>query len=208
MWIRQLRICPCGCFWRWRSSPRLDFPRTFFKMPRFPGQLDGLGSKRKEYSERRTLGYSMEQMYDIIADVDKYKEFVPWCIESKVVARTTEQCRAMLAIGFPPLTERYLSTVTMTRPQLVKSVCTEGKLFNHLVTVWQLSPASAENTHSCKLQFSISFEFRSVLHAHLAYVFFDEVVKSMVTAFTNRAKHLHGAPSMPQSKAEILVHKP
>jgi len=150
----------------------------------------------------------MEQMYDIIADVDKYKEFVPWCTDSKVIARSTGQCRALLSIGFPPLIERYTSTVTLARPQLVKSVCTEGKLFNHLVTVWQMSPLSAEDHRSCKLQFSISFEFRSVLHAHLAYVFFDEVVKTMVTAFLNRAKQLHGPPAMTASKPEILVHKP
>jgi len=210
MWIRQIRICPCGCFWRWGQSTSFsELPRrTFFQMPKFPGQLDGLSNKKKEYSERRLLGYSMEQMYDIIADVGKYKEFVPWCTNSKVVSQTTNQCRALLEIGFPPLTERYTSTVTLTPPHMVKSVCTEGSLFNHLVTVWQLSPGLTDNQRSCNLQFSVSFEFRTILHAQLAYLFFDEVVKTMVTAFLNRAKHVYGLPSMTSSKPKVLVYKP
>jgi len=207
MLIRQIRICPCERLWRWHQS-LLNNRRTFFHLPRLPAQLEGLGNKRKEYSERRLLGYSMEQMYDVIADVDKYKEFVPWCTGSKVINRKSEQCTAMLEIGFPPITERYTSIVTLSRPQLVKSVAAEGKLFNHLVTVWQINPGVPENERSCQLQFSISFEFRTVLHAHLAYVFFDEVVKTMVSAFTSRAQRLYGNPSIPPGKTQVLVYRP
>lgn len=62
----------------------------------------------------------MEQMYDIVADVDKYKDFVPWCTSSKVTYRRAGMCRADLEIGFPPLVERYTSSITLARPQLVK----------------------------------------------------------------------------------------
>lgn len=64
----------------------------------------------------------MEQMYDIVAEVDKYNQFVPWCTQSTVTNVTPNRLDCKLQIGFPPLVERYSSVVTLSRPNLVK-VC-------------------------------------------------------------------------------------
>lgn len=62
----------------------------------------------------------MNNMYDVVANVDEYKYFVPWCRDSKIVEIKPGHLRAVLEIGFPPLVERYTSILTLVRPNLVK----------------------------------------------------------------------------------------
>ncbi|CAH8441119.1 unnamed protein product [Dicrocoelium dendriticum] len=69
------------------------------------------------YKERRLLGYSQIQMYDIAADVGQYADFVPWVTESKVLRKTNSGAMVVrLSVGFPPLHESYTSTVTLEKP--------------------------------------------------------------------------------------------
>ena len=66
------------------------------------------------------LRFSQEQIYDVVADVESYPQFVPWCKKSIVTHRRPGLVRADLSIGFPPIAEHYTSTVTLDRPRLVK----------------------------------------------------------------------------------------
>jgi len=64
----------------------------------------------------------MEQMFDIVADVESYEQFVPWCKESNVTQRHGSGFRCRLTVGFPPVIERYTSVVTVSRPHMVKVI--------------------------------------------------------------------------------------
>ncbi len=66
------------------------------------------------------LRFSMDHMYDVVANVDDYKHFVPWCRNSKITETKPGHMRAVLEVGFPPLIERYTSILTVARPNLVK----------------------------------------------------------------------------------------
>ncbi|XP_057292422.1 coenzyme Q-binding protein COQ10 homolog A, mitochondrial-like isoform X2 [Hydractinia symbiolongicarpus] len=158
------------------------------------------GCSTKEFSETKVIGYSMEQFYDVIANVDDYKYFVPWCVASRTFQKSETYARADLEVGFPPISEKYSSILTLARPNLVKSECMDGTLFNHLVCNWRLSEGPKEIANSCTLNFYLSFEFKSVLHSQLSDMFFDEVVRKMVSAFESRSQTLYGPSSLISTK--------
>lgn len=176
--------------------------RNFFKLP---NPLQGT-SKRLEYSERRILGYSMEQMYSIVAAVEDYSEFVPWCSGSRVHSHRPGHFKCHMTIGFPPIQESYTSHVTVVKPQLVRAECKDGLMFNYLLNNWQFAPGLPGIHHSCTLDFQVAFEFRNRLHSHLARAFFDQVVKTMVNAFLKRAQEMYGPQSIAhhEQKRQIL----
>lgn len=185
-------LSSCGALATRRSSLPL-FPATPIITPTrsFINLAAPISTRRMEYAECRTLGYTPEQMYNVVANVDQYQQFVPWCKKSRVMRSQNGDVRAELEIGFPPIVERYTSEVTMVPNHQVRAVCTDGSLFSHLETIWRFTPGAKDLPDSCKVDFFVSFEFRSLLHSQLASVFFDEVVKQMVNAFESRAALLY-----------------
>ncbi|XP_060636932.2 coenzyme Q-binding protein COQ10 homolog B, mitochondrial-like [Anolis sagrei] len=159
-----------------------------------------LAAKRIEYAEVRQLPYSVDQMYDIVADVGSYQRFVPWCTSSRVISHRNEFSEAELEVGFPPVVERYVSEISAVPNYQIRAVSKDGQLFQHLETLWQFKPGKAD---TCMLKFYVSFEFKSVLHSQLANLFFSEVVKQMVSAFEKRAEKLYGPQVVAQPRKAV-----
>lgn len=134
----------------------------------------------------------MQQMYDVVADVDNYKLFVPYCKKSSVYNRKPNSAQAQLVVGFPPLYERYTSNLTLQSPNLIKSECFDGRLFNYLQNYWGFSPGLKDVPESCVIDFRVTFEFKSALHSHLSHLFFDAIVQQMENAFVREAERRYG----------------
>ena len=134
--------------------------------------------------------YRPEQMFELVADVGKYPDFLPWCVGSKVRSRTTEQAVADLTIGFGPFRESFTSRVILERPHLVR-VRYENGPFRYLNNQWKFTP----HPNGCRVDFFVDFEFRSrVLQAAIGVVF-NQAVGRMVAAFLKRARDVYGPPA-------------
>lgn len=142
------------------------------------------------HSERRPLPHKPEQLFDLVADVGRYPEFLPWCVGARILSRSETNLRADLAIGFKGIREHFTSQVVLDRPNLRIDVTYENGPFKYLVNHWRFEPLGEER---CMLDFHVDFEFRSRILDVLIGKLFDEAVRRMVRAFKDRADALYGA---------------
>jgi coenzyme Q-binding protein COQ10 len=143
------------------------------------------------HAERRFLPYTADQLYALVADVERYPEFLPWCVGARI-KRREEQGRVLIAdliIGFKVLRERYTSRVVLGTGRIDVSYI-DGP-FKRLDNHWQFEPGDG----GAWLDFYVDFEFKNRLLQGLMGALFNEAVKLMVGAFENRAKALYGAGS-------------
>ncbi|KAH1065612.1 hypothetical protein J1N35_030599 [Gossypium stocksii] len=153
------------------------------------------GVLSKVYEERIVMGYSPEQLFDVVAAVDLYHGFVPWCQRSDVIKRYPDgSFDAELEIGFKFLVESYVSHVELSRPKFVKSTASESSLFDHLINIWEFNPGPVPGT--CSLYFLVDFKFQSPLYRQVASMFFKEVVSRMISSFSERCRLIYG-PGVP-----------
>lgn len=146
--------------------------------------------------ETKVLPYTPEQMFDLVADVDRYREFAPWCVASRVKRWEGEDAfYADLVVGYRVFRERFSSKVFLNRPHSIHIEYLEGPL-KHLQNEWLFLPEC--NGH-CRIDFTVEFEFQNFLFQRLVNVFFNEVVKRMVSAFEMRANQLYGVPESKES---------
>lgn len=141
------------------------------------------------HAERRHLPYSQKQLFDLVADVGRYPEFLPWCVASRVKNRTGDVLMADLVIGFKMVRERFTSRVTLHAPDRIDVTYTEGP-FKYLNNHWIFEPAADGGT---VIDFYVDFEFRSKVLQTLIGALFNEAVGLMVAAFEKRARQLYGA---------------
>lgn len=160
------------------------------------------------YSEQRLLGYSCQQMFAVVSEVENYHSFVPWCKKSAIKQRSPEQLIAELTVGFPPVGESYSSIVTLVEPHLVTAVCKDLTLFEHLKTVWKFSPVKGEEeVQKCQLDFAVSFAFRNSAHSYISRIFLDEVIKKNVNAFLKQAELRYGRESMERQRPIVYAKR-
>ncbi|XP_027149975.1 coenzyme Q-binding protein COQ10 homolog, mitochondrial [Coffea eugenioides] len=145
----------------------------------------------KVYEERRVLGYSPEQLFAVVAAVDLYGDFLPWCHRSEIVRRNPDgSFDAELEIGFKFLVESYMSHVELTKPRYIKTTASQSALFDHLINIWQFNPGPVPGT--CNLYFLVDFKFQSPFYRQMANMFFKEVVSRLVGSFNDRCRLIYG----------------
>jgi coenzyme Q-binding protein COQ10 len=144
------------------------------------------------HTERKVVRFAPRQLFDLVADVPRYPEFLPWCTAARVRRREGPGVEIdELAIGFGPFHEIFVSRVALAPDDpagpRIETRGIEGP-FRHLASRWLFRPHAA----GTEIEFSLEFEFRSRLLHHTVRMLFAEAVKRMVSAFEARAARLYG----------------
>ena len=142
------------------------------------------------HSETRIVPYTADLMYQVVADVERYPEFVPWCAGLRVLKREKDGGReivlAEMLVGYKSLRERYTSRVVLDpQARTVDVTQTEG-VFRALENHWRFTPEGS----GARVDFAINFEFRNRLLGAVADAMFGPLILKSSHAFEARAKAL------------------
>ena len=142
------------------------------------------------HSETRFLPYTPDQLFDLVADVGSYDEFLPWVSAVRIRSNNEREMLADLIVGFNAFKDRFTSRVTKERPGHICVDYVEGPL-KYLKNEWHFEPApQGTNVH-----FSVDFAFKSRIFEALAGQMFDRALRRMTGAFEQRAQQLYGISS-------------
>jgi coenzyme Q-binding protein COQ10 len=150
-----------------------------------------------KHHETRHLPYSPEQMYDLVADVARYGEFLPWVTAIRVRSNSETQMVADMIVGFKGLRETFTSKVEKKRPQEIHVDYLEGPL-KYLRNDWRFRP---DGEGGCLVDFAVDFAFKNRMFEMLAGQVFDRALRKMIGAFETRAAELYGSPAEGISKS-------
>jgi len=142
------------------------------------------------HAEQRVLPYTQEQLFALVADIERYPEFLPWCVAARIRERRVDFIDAELVIGFRMFRERFISHVRLDPPSRIDVAYAEGP-FRYLDNHWNFERVPG----GCRLDFFVDFEFKSRLLQKVIEMLFGEAVRRMVAAFESRARQLYGKPS-------------
>lgn len=136
------------------------------------------------FEQTRILTFKVQELYDLIADVESYPAFVPWCKKCTILCKDSDThliCK--MDVGFDAIFTSYESEVNLV-PYTQVLVTGKGDIFRHLSTHWKLTPLSPQLTQVC---FLISFSFKSDTLHKLASKTFQRVAHKMIQAFEDQA---------------------
>ena len=190
---------------REERSPARSRRRSFFSAP----DLDAM--RERVFSSSKLVRHPPEKLFQVVADVARYEEFVPFCASSRVLrALTPTRFEAELEIGFKVFSERYVSDVTLeedpaTGEKKVTATAIpprddERGLFQRLVSTWRFNPGRAPDETA--VAFDLDFKVNSVVHSQVVALVFEEVSRLQIGAFESRCDELFGRRGAGATRAE------
>ncbi len=141
------------------------------------------------HHERRNLPHSASQMYDLVADVKNYAEFLPWVSAIRVRKDEEHEMLADMIVGFKSLRETFSSRVLKTPKSLIVVDYLDGPM-KHLHNQWRFEEIPGGGSI---VDFTVDFSFRNRVFEALAGQFFDSALRKMTSAFVERADDLYGS---------------
>ena len=147
-----------------------------------------------EFSTKRQVRHTASEMFDLVADVGHYPEFVPLCRDMKILKRApapegVEIVVAQMMVAYKLLRETFTSRVTLDRPNLQILVEYLEGPFSRMQNRWTFQ---ARGPHACDVEFFITYEFKSRALALLMGAIFDTAFRRFATAFERRADVVYG----------------
>lgn len=140
------------------------------------------------HTETRNLPWTPEQLFDLVADVGRYQEFLPWVAATRVRSNSETLMIADLVVGFKALKETFTSRVEKSRPERIRTEYIEGPL-KYLQNSWVFRP---DGKGGSEVDFCVDFAFKSRIFESLAGQMFDRALRRMIGAFEERARELYG----------------
>ena len=150
-----------------------------------------------ELTKIKLLPYEAKDIYDLVMDIEKYCEFLPWCKKAKIVENVSEgNILADLVINFKAFSEKYRSDVKFYQDEngtyIVESKAISGP-FRDLNNRWMISAVKDEGGgESAQVEFYVSFSFNSFLLEKMIGAIFEKASRKMINSFEERAKELFG----------------
>ncbi len=149
------------------------------------------------FTSSRVVKHSAGDMFDLVADVERYPEFVPLCQSLRIKRRNNsdegvEVLVADMTVAYKVIRETFTSRVTLDRPRLVIHVEYLDGPFSHLDNRWEFLPREGR---ACEVTFAISYEFRSRTLGMLMGAMFDAAFRRFADAFEQRANVVYGVES-------------
>jgi len=153
----------------------------------------------QSFETTRRVPHSAENMFDLVADVEKYPQFLPLCTGLTVRSRQEDDAGrtvlvANMSVGYKAIRERFTSRVTLDRANLRILVEYVDGPFSHLQNTWTFRPAPEQNGRgACEVGFHIEYEFRSRMLGLVMGRAFDAAFRRFADAFERRADEVYGA---------------
>ncbi len=141
-----------------------------------------------KHSETRHLPYTPEQMFDLVADVGRYAEFLPWVSAMRVRSNSETETLADMIVGFKGLRETFTSRVQKVRLSELNVDYVDGPL-KYLRNEWHFRP----EPQGCAVDFTVDFAFKNRMFEMIAGQVFGAALRKMIGAFETRAAELYGA---------------
>ena len=143
------------------------------------------------HNEKKKLSYTAQQMYNLVADVASYPEFLPWCAAARVKSvlpkDNTQVISADLVISFKVFRERFESRVVLNNDELfIDTEYVDGP-FKHMVSTWKFEDLQ----DGCTITFFVDFEFKNMILQSIIGLVFNEAMQQIVRAFESRADVLY-----------------
>ena len=142
----------------------------------------------KESNKSIELNYNAKELFDIVLDIEKYPDYIPWCKKINILKRNKNSIKANMIVNYKLLpTQQFISIVTYDEKNLlIKTQYIEGPLKN-LDTIWQFAKIEKNKTI---INFNIKYEFKNFFHQKISEVFFSLVENKMMESFEERAKKI------------------
>ena len=137
------------------------------------------------------IWYSAEEMFDLVTDVDRYPEFLPWCDKASAHERTEAGMLAEIGIAFAGLHQTFRTRNEHVPGREVHIRLVEGP-FSRLEGRWTFTPLGSEKQRACKVELELHYGFDNATLSRLVGPVFDKIASSMVDAFVKRAEHVYG----------------
>ena len=147
-----------------------------------------------QHTETRRMPYRADQMYDLVADVENYPEFLPWTAAARIRSNEDKGDHTLmladLIISFRVFRERFTSQVRLFEDdRRIETEYVDGP-FKRMKSIWQFR--EIEDNTACEVTFDVDFEFRNAILRAAAGVFFNDAMQRIVRAFERRAEVLYG----------------